>query len=474
MKSLNTDSTNAKVLIIEDDESLKSSLALNLELHGFLVKACADAKSACSLLESDDYDLIVCDLLLQDIEATSFVEHCKRIAPDTAIIITSGMGRSEQALAAIKAGADDFLPKPFAPDVLLFTIHKILLQSQGHTSARHKESDRCDQQDRTVSEKRLAGGSIVAESPAMLEIFQTVNRLSSFNTTVLIVGESGTGKELLARAIHSNSPRRGMPFVPINCGAIPELLMESELFGHKKGSFTDAIRDKAGLFEEANGGTIFLDEIGELPVHLQVKLLRALQEQQIRRVGDDQLIDIDVRVIAATLRNLEQDVANGRFRDDLYYRLNVVTVVIPPLRERVEDIPVLVKHFIKKHCKKLGLTAKKIDKEALDLLLRYQWRGNVRELENCIERALVLSETDVITADSLPEQLHFLPETSEEIANISKVSADCLSIKQRTRELETGLILKALAKTHGNRTHAAKILEISHRALLYKIKEYGL
>ncbi len=320
----------------------------------------------------------------------------------------------------------------------------------------------------------MALSKIIAQSESMKEIFEMVRRLANFNTTVLITGESGTGKELVARAIHENSPRANAPFVAINCGAIPENLIESELFGHKKGSFTDASRDKKGLFEEASSGTIFLDEVGELPLHLQVKLLRALQEQQIRKVGDEQLTPIDVRVIAATLRDLEMDVDRGRFRDDLYYRLNVVSVHIPALRERPEDIEILTEHFVKKHTKRMGIPAKKITQEAHDALLRYRWRGNVRELENCIERSIVLTESGDIDFPSLPEHIRESVAVLQPSSQLSEIDDDNLSIKQRTAALEQDLILRALTKTGGNRTRAAKILEISHRALLYKLKEYGL
>lgn len=322
--------------------------------------------------------------------------------------------------------------------------------------------------------RKFTFGSLVAQSESMRSIFETVERLSKFHTTVLIRGESGTGKELLARAIHNNSPRKGKPFIAINCGAIPENLMESELFGHKKGAFTDATRDKKGLFEEATGGTIFLDEIGELPLQLQVKLLRALQERQIRRVGDEQMIDIDIRVIAATLRDLEDDVEIGRFRDDLYYRLNVVSIAIPALRERREDIEILIEHFLSKQCKRLEISPKKLSREAKEAFQNYHWRGNVRELENCIERALVLSEGDTITLESLPEHIQNSKAPERGNMQFSEISDDNLSIKQHTRSLELSLILRALQKTKGNRTHAAKILEISHRALLYKIKEFGI
>lgn len=323
-----------------------------------------------------------------------------------------------------------------------------------------------------MSEKPVQFGGMIARHPQMLQIFETIRKVAKFDTTVLITGESGTGKELVARAIHDHSNRSKKPFVAINCGSIPENLIESELFGHKKGAFTDAVRDKKGLFEEANGGTIFLDEIGDLPLLLQVKLLRVLQEQQIRRVGDEQAISIDVRIVAATLRDLESAIKEGNFRDDLYYRLHVVSIHIPPLRERRQDIPILIQYFIEKHCKKLHTPIRDLSSEALELLLCYPWKGNIRELENCVERMVVLSDGHTITPTALPLGVRnsafdiFEEDLPENVEN--------LSIKQRTRALEQNLIIRALKKTNGNRTHAAKILEISHRALLYKIKEYGL
>lgn len=315
---------------------------------------------------------------------------------------------------------------------------------------------------------------IVVHSDSMREVLATVERIAAFATTVLITGESGTGKELIARAIHQNSPRRNKPFVALNCGAIPENLMEAELFGHKKGAFTDAVRDRKGLFEEATGGTIFLDEIGELPLHLQVKLLRTLQEQTVRRVGDEQTIPIDVRVVAATLRDLEDDICTGRFRDDLYYRLNVVAISIPPLRERAEEIPVLARHFVEKRAAALGIAAKPLDPAAISALSAYHWRGNVRELENCIERALVLSEGDEIGLEALPDHVRTAAPGGRRTAFSLQLESDNLSIKHHTRALEIELIIRALKRTGGNRTHAAKILEISHRALLYKLKEYEI
>ncbi len=326
--------------------------------------------------------------------------------------------------------------------------------------------------DKTISStnnKSFTG--VIGKSAAMLEIAEKVHKISNFKTTVLITGESGTGKELLAQFIHEKSPRRNKPFIAINCGAIPENLIESELFGHKKGSFTDATRDKKGLFEEASGGTIFLDEIGELPIHLQAKLLRVLQESSIRPVGSEENIPIDVRIIAATLRDLELDSLDGRFRDDLYYRLHVLELKIPSLKERLEDLPDLIEFLGQKICKKLALPLPSITEEAFEILKNHSWPGNIRELENYLERAIILSEDGNISAKELPAKI---TANKNENKIFSPLEESSLSIKEHTKAIEKSLIEKALKQTTGNKTHAAKLLEISHRTLLYKLKEYNL
>lgn len=312
---------------------------------------------------------------------------------------------------------------------------------------------------------------IIGNSPSMREIFDKAKKVASYKTTVLITGESGTGKELLAKCIHDLSPRKNKPFIPINCGAIPEHLIESELFGHKRGAFTDAIKDKKGLFEEANGGTIFLDEIGELPIHLQAKLLRVLQESAYRPVGSEELITTDVRIIAATLRDLEVDSIKGRFRDDLYYRLHVLELKIPPLRHRVEDLEDIIKFLLKKITLRLKLQIPNITESAYDLLRKHSWPGNIRELENYLERAIILSENGVISENELPQKLQ---KNKENNGLDSTLNLENLSIKEQTKVLEKKLIEKALKQTDNNKTHAAKLLEISHRTLLYKLKEYKL
>jgi two-component system, NtrC family, response regulator AtoC len=311
--------------------------------------------------------------------------------------------------------------------------------------------------------------SIVAKSREMTDIFRTITKIADFKTTVLVTGESGTGKELVARAIHDRSLRKAAPFVAINCGAIPENLLESELFGHKKGAFTDASADRRGLFEEANAGTLFLDEIGELPLNLQVKLLRALQEETIRRLGDPKDIKVDVRIIAATHRDLAADVKAGRFREDLFYRINVLAIAIPPLRSRREDVNLLIDHFLTRNNVRLGTSIRGVSPEARKLLLEYAWPGNVRELENTIERAMVLAETDVLQSIDLPERIRDALDPVQ-----VQLSSGELSIKKTTAAIEQILIRRALQKTKGNRTRAADVLEISHRALLYKIKDYKI
>ena len=461
---MTTNITSFSILVVDDDDTLRRSLVLNLERVGYSVVEASNAGDALELLNQRSFVAVLCDLKLPDLDGITFTKRAKESGIEASIILMTGYGSLDLAVEALRAGAYDYISKPFEFDELVLTLKKL----EERESLREEVSEL-----RSEISQQYNFNNMISQSESMKQIFDMIKRLSNFSTTVLITGESGTGKELLARAVHYNSPRRAKPFIAINCGAIPAALVESELFGHKKGAFTDAIRDKKGLFEEASGGTVFLDEIGELPLHLQVKLLRVLQEQQIRRVGDEQTINVDVRIVAATLRNLEKDVEEGRFRDDLYYRLNVVSLNLPPLRERTEDIPLLVQHFIEKFSKKLSLEIKGIQPEALKLLLRYGWRGNIRELENCIERSIVLADGLEIDVASLPKNLKTITESTNRTE--TKVGdPESLSIKTRTRDLEVDLITKALTKTNGNRTHAAKILEISHRALLYKLKEYGL
>lgn len=448
------------ILVIDDDQEVNRSLELVLQTLGYSTSTATSGDQGIELLNSRVFDLVLCDLKLPGASGLDVLtRHSKRIP----IILMTAFSNQEIASQAAACGAFDYIRKPIFPDDLIFTLR------------RFEEHERLKRENRSLKatlSERYSFNNIIAKSASFTGIFEVVKRLSPFSTTVLITGESGTGKELIAHAIHENSPRRGKPFIAINCGAIPEALMESELFGHKKGAFTDASRDKKGLFEEATGGTLFLDEVGDLPLHLQVKLLRALQEQAIRRVGDEVDIAIDVRIISATLRNLDQEVRNGRFREDLLYRLNVISIHLPPLRERPEDITVLIDHFLKKHAKRLAIPEKRIPQDVLKALVEYSWPGNARELENCLERALVLSPSDELELQSLPR--HIIEPRMTASNETPEMRSESLSIKESTSNLEINLIKRALAETKGNRTHAAKILEISPRTLLYKLKEYGL
>jgi two-component system response regulator AtoC len=372
----------------------------------------------------------------------------------------SAYGTIDDAIEAMKMGAYDYVSKPFKPDEILLALKK----------AEERERLRRENlQLRKEIKKEYSFENIIAKSAEMHRIFEAVRKVADYRTTVLITGESGTGKELIAKAIHFHSDRGAGPFVAINCGAIPDNLLESELFGHVKGAFTDATRNKKGLFEEADGGTLLLDEIGELPKFLQVKILRVLQDSEIRRVGDTKTNKVDVRIIAATVKDLAREVSKNAFREDLYYRLNVIPIHLPPLRDRREDIPLLVQHFIKKCNEQLETRIQGIASEAISALMDYAWLGNVRELENTIERAMVLSDTDHIRLDQLPDRILEGNRTGSQDAGEKD-----LSIKKAARRIERDLIAKALERTQGNRTHAARLLEISHRTLLYKIEEYGI
>ncbi|MCA9520364.1 MAG: sigma-54-dependent Fis family transcriptional regulator [Myxococcales bacterium] len=448
------------VLVIDDEENFAHMLQAILRRHGYQVSTTTSASSALDELGKRQYDLILCDVNMPQMGGLQFLESFKEGGFDSTVIMMSAYGSIDTAIEAMKLGAYDYISKPFKSDEILLTLRKA------------EEREKLQRENRKLREqisREYNFGRIVTKSSAMLKIFRTIEKISEYKTTVLVTGESGTGKELIARALHLNSDRRDRAFVAVNCGAIPENLLESELFGHVKGAFTDAIQNKPGLFEEAHGGTLFLDEIGELPSSLQVKLLRVLQEEGIRRVGDTRDVKVDVRIIAATIRDLGVEVREKRFREVLFYRLNVLPIHLPPLRERKEDIPLLIDHFIRETNRRLKTVVDGITSDALKVLLAYAWPGNVRELENLVERAIVLTETDRITLDTLPEKLFDAHDPVNTVLRSGE-----LSIKKTSRIIEEQLIRRALKKTSGNRTYAARLLEISHRALLYKIREYGI
>jgi two-component system response regulator AtoC len=455
-----------KLLVVDDEESLRHMLQLLLTREGYEVAAVPSVAQALAELEARPYDAVLCDVRMPLQSGLDLLAELARRELHPTVIMMSAYGNREIALEAMKRGAYDYIAKPFTQDDVVLTLRKAEERERlrrENASLRKALAGNAAQ----VGDKGIAG--LVSGASKMEEVLRTVRKIAEYKTTVLITGESGTGKELIARGLHALSPRTDKPFVAVNCGAIPEALLESELFGHRKGAFTDASRDKRGLFEEADGGTLFLDEIGELPLSLQVKLLRALQEEEIRRLGDTRDVHVDVRVVAATVRDLQADVRDGRFREDLFYRLNVLPIHLPPLRERREDIPLLINHFIAKENVKLGLKVESPSPDAMRLLLDYPWPGNVRELENTMERAMVLCEGGRIGAELLPDKVR---ETQRRPAQLQGQGE--LSIKKTARAMEEDLIRRALRTTGGNRTNAARLLEISHRALLYKIKEYGI
>jgi len=449
------------VLVVDDEENMRHMLSAFLSQNEYRAQAVRNGAEALEQLRSDQFDIVLCDIRMPEMDGMAFLS---RMAQENlggpTVIMMSAYGTLDDAIEAMKMGAYDYISKPFKPDEVLLALKK----------AEERERLRKENvQLKKAIRKEYSFEKIVAKSREMHKIFETIQKISDYKTTVLITGESGTGKELIARAIHYQSSRRDGPFVAINCAAIPENLLESELFGHVKGAFTDATRNKKGLFEEAHSGTLFLDEIGELPKLLQVKLLRVIQDSEIRRVGDTKSSRVDVRIIAATVKDLAREVSRDNFREDLYYRLNVIPIHVPPLRERREDISLLVHHFLKKYNREMKSNIQRITPEAMSALMEYTWMGNVRELENTIERAVVLSDSDLLEVQHLPERLQEARNRKTQTLSESE-----LSIKQATRQLERQLIVKALEKTGGNRTHASRILEISHRTLLYKIEEDGI
>ncbi len=450
-----------QVLIVDDEENMRHMLSTFLVKQGYQADTVESGQRALERLRSNAYDIILCDIRMPEMDGMVFLEKMTEERLNSAtVIMMSAYGTLDDALGAMKMGAYDYISKPFKTDEILLILKKAEERERLRKENRHLIKE---------IKKEYGFENIIAKSEEMHQIFEVIRKVSDYRSTVLITGESGTGKELIARAIHYQSDRARGSFVAINCGAIPENLLESELFGHVRGAFTDATKNKKGLFEEADGGTIFLDEIGELPKFLQVKLLRILQDWEIRKVGGTKTSKVDVRVVAATIKDLQREVSKGRFREDLFYRLNVIPIHLPPLRDRREDIPVLARHFTKKFNEELNIDIKGIGSDAMSALMIYSWLGNVRELENTIERAIVLCEAEEICLEHLPDQI---AESSS--GDTHSVSTNDLSIKKAARIMEKGLIVKALEKTKGNRTHASRLLEISHRTLLYKMEEYGI
>ncbi len=452
-----------RVLIIDDEANMRHMLTTMLGKGGYITEAAANGADALTIMEQNDFDFVLCDIRMPKMDGMSFLATAREKYPEITIIMMSAYGTIDTALEAMKKGAYDYISKPFKTDEVLLALKKA------------KERDQLKEENLVLHdrlkklEQKYSFGSVVAGSEAMAGVFDLVDRVADFKTTVLITGESGTGKELIAKEIHSRGRRSSFNMVAINCAGIPETLLESELFGYKKGAFTDASRDKPGLFMQANKGTIFLDEIGEMPFSLQAKLLRILQEEEVTPLGGTAPEKTDARVIAATSKDLEHEVKEGRFREDLFYRINVMTIHLPPLRERRSDIPLLVSHFINLFNNKLGKNVEALSQEAMALLMGHSWSGNIRELENVIERAIILSRGKLLTPAELPPSI----TAGGNILSVIE-PGDTLSIKKATRTLEQGLIEKALRLTGGNKSKAAQILEISRPILIAKIKEYGI
>ena len=448
-----------RVLVVDDEPGLRQSLGLLLTDAGYTVTAEQDGKRALDRALAEAFDLLLCDVRMPEMDGLTFLRNYRARGGTGLVIVMSAYGGEDAAIAAMKEGAYDYLPKPFRPDEVVLTLRK----AEERERLRQEVAGLRAQLATSPAERGL-----VAESAAMRQALALVARVADHNTTVLITGESGTGKEVIARAIHRASPRAGKAFVGINCAAIPETLLESELFGHVRGAFTGASADKAGLFEQASGGTLLLDEIGELPLGLQAKLLRVLQESEIRRVGDQKTRRVDARVLVATARDLEQEVPAGRFREDLFYRINVVAISIPPLRERKEDIAPLARYFAARLAQRFG-RAVALSDDAMTWLEGQPWPGNVRELENAIERAAVLTDKDVLEpADFTQDARRAPPDTSRTTQALGETLEDAVAAAERA------VIAEALKQSAGNRREAAKRLGVSLRTLFYKIDRYGL
>jgi two-component system, NtrC family, response regulator len=454
-------SDSRTILLVDDDQSLRRVLEFQLQEDGYRVIAVPSGESAIQEFHAHGADVVITDVRMPTMDGVELLERLKAMQPDLPVIVLTAHGTIGSAVEAMKLGAFDYLTKPFTRDELRVSLSKAL-----DVAALKAENRRL----REIVAERFSFSSMIAGSRAMRGVIEMASRVAPTDTTVLLSGESGTGKELLAKAIHVNSERKRGPFVTINCAAIPEALIESELFGHRRGAFTGATTDKPGKFEAAETGTIFLDEVGELPFQMQVKLLRVLQEREIDKVGEPRPLKVNVRVIAATNRDLEKMMADGTFRDDLYYRLAVVPIRMPPLRERVDDVPFLVEHFLAERGQAGGRPSPVVDREVYSAFNLYGWPGNIRELENVIERALVLDRDGVIGVDDLPDRLHGQAGRRR----LGQLRIELPDGGVSLEEIEKELLLAALDKHDWNQTRAAAYLDITRSTLLYRMQKFGL
>lgn len=448
-----------KILVIDDDDSGREALTMLLKSAGYAVASAATGGEALELIDQNLYQVIVSDLFLPDTSGFDILQNVQKTSPTTEVIVVTGHASAQSAVRAMKEGAFDYITKPIDFDELKIVVLKALEKQKLLSENSYL---------RRQLQGRFEFSNIIGSSPAMNLVFERMSRIVKTDSTVLVTGESGTGKELVARALHYNGTRRERPFVAVNCSAIPETLLESELFGHVRGAFTGAIKDKPGKFEVANHGTIFLDEIGTLPHHLQAKLLRVLQEQEVERVGGTKPIKLHVRVISATNADLEDMVKRGEFREDLFYRLNVIPLHLPPLRERQQDIAFLTAFFLEKQCRLMGRQLCTITKQALEALERYTWPGNVRELENLIERMVALTDATVLTVDDIPSRI--AAEKADGESHYIKMPAGGVDLVATISRIEQQLISQALESAGGVKAQAAALLGINRTTLVEKIK----
>ena len=452
------------ILVVDDERSMREFLAIYLRREGYRIEAVPGGNEAIALLKTRAFDVVITDLRMPDVDGLSILSEAKRLRPDVEVIVVTAFSTTETAIAAMKAGAHDYLTKPFKIDEVGLVVDRAM-------EKRRLSRDNIALRDEIKGRYKLE--RLLGKSPPMQRVFDILRKVASTRTSVLLIGESGTGKELAARALHELSPRTDRPFVAVNCGAIPEALLESELFGHVKGAFTGASTDKQGLFEAAHNGTLLLDEVAELPVAMQVKLLRVLQERKVKPVGGVSEREVDVRIVAATNRDLETEVEKASFRQDLYYRLNVIQVRLPPLRERREDLPLLVDHFIRKFSAEHGRYVVGASPEVMSALMAYHFPGNVRELENMIERAVTLSAADWLSIDAFPNLAGMRASESATVA-AGSLPVDGLDLERYLEDHERTLLIKALERTGGNRTEAARLLHVSFRSMRYRLSKLGI
>ncbi|MBW2038693.1 MAG: sigma-54-dependent Fis family transcriptional regulator [Deltaproteobacteria bacterium] len=456
--------TKQKILVVDDEKSMCDFLEIMLKKEGYDVTCTTRGETALELLENNLYNMVLTDVRMPGVDGFEVLRKTKELSYETVVIMITAYGSPEGAVTAMKEGAYDYITKPFRIDEVKLTIHKALERSN-----LLRENILLRQE----VEERYKFWNLIGKSPKMQRVYELVEKVSQTKANVLITGESGTGKELVAKAVHYNSPRKNRHFVTLNCGAIPENLLESELFGHMKGAFTGAIANKRGLLEMAEGGTLFMDEVGEVPLPLQVKLLRVIQEREFKRVGGTEDIKVDVRIISASNQDLEQEVVKGGFREDLFYRLNVIQIKIPPLRERKEDIPLLVNHFIRKYSLDTEKKIEEVSPEALGLLLSYNFPGNVRELENIIERSITLETSPMITERHIRSYINERM-ISKNIPPSLEIPEEGIDLNKVVEDLEKAFILKALEKTDGVKKKAAELLGMNFRAMRYKSAKYDL